>query len=283
MSSPLVLLLDVDGTLVGDVVHQVALYDITRKIKQSKARMTYSAKDMRDYIETSAIIRPGFKSFFDAAKDNHIEIFIYTAAEKAWAEYIIKHIEASLNIKFNRPLFTRGNCITFNGEFKKSIKYVSPTILKVLRKKVQYKHIKSLDNSIMAIDNTPIFIEQDHQLLCSTYNVAPPVNIPRYITKELWDKQYKLINEIIVGYYNNYKVTSSLFKFEKQFYTSYIDNISIYLRQKQTSQNDPLFKVLREALVNNIKTLNVKNIQYISKKYMKEHNKTDEQRKGTFF
>ena len=284
MSSPLVLILDVDGTLVGDVTNQVMLYDIARKMKQSKARINYSAKDMKDYIQTTAIIRPHFKCFFDATKETNIEIFIYTAAEKTWAEYIIKHIEASMNIKFNRPLFTRSNCVNYNGEFKKSIKHITPAILKALKRKPAYKHLKSLSNAVMAIDNTPIFIEQDAQLLCTTYSVAPPVNIPRHITREAWEKNYKLINDVVSSYHSTYKPTSSLFKFEKQYYTTYNDNIASYLRQRQLSSNDPLFKVLQDILVDgNVKILSAKNIQYISKKYVKENNKANELRKSTFF
>lgn len=278
---PLVVLLDVDGTLVGDVTHQVVMYELANVLKR-KTRFSYGQKDIVTALKTSGLLRPGTKCFLEQLKANNIEVFIYTAAEKKWAEYIIKGIEQTTGVKFNRPLFTRDNCIMMNGELKKSIKHITPLILRSLKKKPQYKDVTSLSNSVIAVDNNPVFIEEDLLVLCDTYSVTAPVNIPKYIPFDLWLRYYKTIQEVIIHYYP-IKETTNFYKFERSFYTLYIDYISNAIKQRGAQYKDMLFETLRDIIGNkSIQDFSPKVVYYINKKCKKQIKKHDT-RQGTFF
>ena len=82
------------------------------------------------------LIRPYVVDFL---KRNDTEFFIYSAGTKVWVEFIIKQIEIITKIKFNRPLFTRDDCLT---DFKKCINHIKPKIEKVMKRKYNIELIK---------------------------------------------------------------------------------------------------------------------------------------------
>lgn len=280
---PLVILLDVDGTLVGDVVHQVVMYEIGNSIKTNIKKNVQ--KSVMDSLQFNYLLRPGFKCFFEEATKAHVEIFIYTAAEKKWAEYIIKCIEQSNGIKFNRPILSRDQCINVNGELKKSINLVRPTLIKALKRKYKDSVI-TLENSILAVDNNPVFIERDFQLLCSTYDISVPMNIPQIIPLNIWQKEMKHIQDTLIHYYPNYKATSTYMKFEKQLYEIYVPQLSQHMRMRSFASYDPLFKCLKDIIASTeVKRFTPKVIHYINKKYSKDNNEYSSRQKqqSTFF
>jgi hypothetical protein len=88
------------------------------------------------------------------------------------------------------------------------------------------------------------------------------INIPKHI----FDKHTSLINNVIMSYYSGFKYTTNYYKFEKQFYTKYIEDLSTALRM---GQNDPdfLFKTIRNFILNKkIKTFNEYVVQYLNNK-----------------
>lgn len=246
--TPLIILLDIDGTVVGDVTHQVAMYDIVNALKQKKVRVTYGLKDLQDSLLLGGLIRPNFKCFIDELSNHGVEFFVYTAAEKTWAEYIVKNIESVLNIKFNRPLFTRTQCISQNNMIMKSIAAVTPAIAKTLRAK-QYD-VSNLENKILAIDNNSVFIERDHQILCDTYTLSVPVNVPSFFPRMLFEMHTKDIMATICYHYPYaVKPTNSWYKFQRQFYMVYVQLLGEMLRVKQSTLHDPLFKMIRHIIM----------------------------------
>ncbi len=263
---PLVILLDIDGTLIGDITPQVILYELSNKLK-GIIRFQNINKNIQEKL-INGVVRPQFKHFFTDLSSYGVEFFIYTASEKKWAEYIVKQIETVYNIKFNRPLFTRNNCEIINKEYKKNIAKVKPAIYKCLKKKYTSLKIEDLKNKIMAIDNNKVYniYESKHLLHCSTYNYFLPENIMINIPKHIFDKHTSLINNVIMSYYSGFKYTTNYYKFEKQFYTKYIEDLSTALRM---GQNDPdfLFKTIRNFILNKkIKTFNEYVVQYLNNK-----------------
>jgi len=83
-------------------------------------------------------------------------IFVYTASEKTWANKEIAIIEKQNNIKFNRPIFTRDNCIIDkNGMIKKSVNKIIPHLLKTMKVKKDY----DISKKLLIIDNNPTFVD----------------------------------------------------------------------------------------------------------------------------
>jgi hypothetical protein len=263
LNNPLVILLDIDGTLIGDISPQVVLYELKRRIK-----FPYNIKNLHDQLN-NGIIRPNFNGFFNDLKDHGVEFFIYTASEKKWAEYIVKHIEISTGVKFNRPLFTRNNCQSINGEYKKSISYVLPSVVKSLKKKYTNITTSSLKNMVMAIDNNNVYSANDRKslLLCETYPYSSPDNIPMFVNKTTFDQHNGVVMSVLASFYPSMKHTTNYMKFEKQFYMHYIQMLEKSVKLKNTVPLDTLFKTIRNIIIGkNIVTFNEHVVQYINTK-----------------
>jgi hypothetical protein len=175
---PFVFILDLDGTIIGDCAYQVIIHNIEDIAKQNKLK-TYS-KDMlaKCYSQSSKLIRPYFKHFINTMKThfNNCQFYIYTASEKSWANKEIGMIEKSHGFKFNRPLFTREDCIIDSyGMYKKSVKKILPRIIK------SNKNLNFKNEKILVIDNNNVFIDfHNNMILCPTYNYTQFCDI--------WDK-----------------------------------------------------------------------------------------------
>jgi hypothetical protein len=263
LNVPLVILLDIDGTLIGDISPQVVMYELKKRLK-----LPYSARNLHDQLN-NGIIRPNFNAFFNDLKDHGVEFFIYTASEKKWAEHIVKQIETTTGVKFNRPLFTRNNCLLVNGEYKKSITHVLPSVIKCLTNKYNNLTTASLRNMVMAIDNNNVYNTSDRKnlLLCDTYQYSSPENVPCFVNKMLFDQHHSVVMSILSSYYPYMKYTTNYMKFEKQYYIHYIQMLDKSLKLKGTSSLDTLFKTIRNFIVGkNVLTFNENVVQYLNTK-----------------
>lgn len=187
--SPIVVLLDFDGTIVGDVqwlaFEHAFIHNVSIAGKPARYNPVYLSMDLK-----GGIIRPYFAEFITHVRRYvpQVEFFIYTASTADWAGYIIPRVEKVLGIQINRPLFTRDHCEFRDGRFVKSLEKVSPIIVKKLAR--LYTPVKTHGaqgiQSIILIDNTPhVLLEAEHQLLCSTYDYETPVDVFRQLPPEL--------------------------------------------------------------------------------------------------
>ncbi len=143
--------------------------------KSDKAKCETILKN--SYNKNSLLIRPYFNVFMNMIKKIYPNsyIFVYTASEKEWAYKEINIIEKENNIKFNRPIFTRDNCIIDkNGNIKKSVGKIMPMIKKTM--KINKNH--DISKSLLIIDNNNTFIDYlDNFLLCPSYNYIKFINL----------------------------------------------------------------------------------------------------------
>lgn len=271
---PLTILLDIDGTLIGDITPQVILFEILERLKYTLK--TQHGKPLRMSIDSTAlqsklqdgIIRPHFKNYFNDLKSHGVETFIYTASEKKWAEFLIKNIEQCMGVKFNRPIFTRNNCKIIKGEYMKSISYVRPSIIKSLNKKYGAKFTDT-KNRIMAIDNKIVYVYEDLPYLvsCKTYKYRIPENIPTIIKKDVYEKHFKDINAVLNIYHKNFKEFRNYMRFEKQFYFHYIDSLSNTIEMRDECQSDIFFKIVGACITHkNMQVFNDNAVTYINNK-----------------
>lgn len=187
-----IFLLDLDGTLQGDVGPEVHEYEFIKKInsvllgKKIKYNSEYLYNDM-----DNGLIRPYMVETIKNILEQHtnIEFFIYTASSDVWGNFIAKHIckkYFSSNQRVNQDIiFTRKHCILHNMNgmltYKKSIKNVRPMIMRSLKNKYG-NNIKNPD--IYLIDNNFVLIGQERSKLikCPTYNYRVVVNPMRNLT-----------------------------------------------------------------------------------------------------
>jgi hypothetical protein len=274
---PLVILLDIDGTVIGDITPQVMIYDLVNRMKSHSRTPSakgvtcpsFPVKEVREKLQ-DGIVRPHFHTFITEMTKRGIELFVYTASEKKWAEFIVKQIEAAFDFKFNRPLFTRDQCHVVNGEWTKRISTVLPSIVRTLNKKhsVKFK-VKDVVDNIIAIDNNRVYSRQDSDrlLLCPTYKYTSPENIAYVINKRSYDAYAPAIHQSINAYMDNYKPFKNFMRFERQFYQMYVNALTESISLRETCLHDTLFKIITMCIVHkNIQEFNSHTIRYIQNK-----------------
>ena len=202
MTEPLVFILDLDGTIIGDCTYQSILFHVENILRDNKIKAKADTQLLESYRPDSKLVRPFFKYFIGCIKKYYPNslIYVYTASEKSWAEKEIKLIEKTHGFKFNRPLFTRDDCIVDSfGNYRKSVKKILPNIVKSMKK------VKISTSNIMVIDNNDVFIDYKSQFLhCPTYNHILFCSVWEKIKKEYMG--IMKIHEMIMTLVNTNKI-----------------------------------------------------------------------------
>lgn len=210
LPSPIVLFLDLDGTLIGDIVHLMA----EREILTTFCPGPVSLRDLRAaHISRMrfGVIRPRFDSFIRRVEkcnrdsNHHVQLFIYTASEHSWAMYIVGIIEAALGHRFNRPIFTRNHCISVgDGTFEKILAPLFQSVVSSLRRKSYNASVKSLEGRVAIVDNTPTVIrsqlDRARLITCPTYSFVLAFDVLRLIGIEVLQVKYEAIARVLVDF-----------------------------------------------------------------------------------
>ncbi len=260
--------LDIDGTMIGDISSQIMLYQLQNDLKKTSKVKIFDLNKFRKTLNEKNIIRPYLKKFLSMLTTHFnnigcvVEYFVYTASEKTWAYFLISQLEKVLNIKLNRPLLTRQEC-DLTGTYQKSKSLASSICFKTLKKKYNYLKKEDIDNNLLIIDNTyEIFndIDKQHLIYCPTYNGKYTENLPSLINETTFELLQKNLS------------FSSYYDFESTFYKFYVKEK--YLERKQNQKKDIFFKKLIKIIIKlDIQDLSIKNISLI-KTQLEKHKDT---------
>lgn len=267
-SSSTVVVIDLDGTIIGDISPQILSYELWKSLRTSKYKYNYDLHDLRDKLH-GGLIRHGFGSFIKTLRNYipNVEFFVYTASEKTWAEFIIKQIESVLQIKFNRPLFSRNHCFKHEKEYRKSTQYIKQGVMKCLRKKTNNK--QHVVNSMLIIDNNNVYSSTDHKnlLICPSYNLRIPENICSNISQKCFEENYNVILSSTKKYLPiSLSSTRDYYQFQKEFYTYYIQYIDVALKLNAKYSQDTFWSSLKGLIITeNIQSFNEKNIKFLQR------------------
>lgn len=186
---PLVLLIDLDGTLIGGVKLLLAEYDMHREAARLAGAETAAAtaakasRTLRESFVTrlqeGGILRPHVRRFARRMEQlcakagaTPVELFVYTASEDSWAKFLIPCVEAAIGVRFNRPLFVRSHCVA--GGARKAIAPLLPKIASALRRRYARLASSDLVDRVVLIDNTPDIMmdpsERERLIVCPTYS-----------------------------------------------------------------------------------------------------------------
>lgn len=197
MESNPILILDLDGTIIGNICYQALSFGLLCLLKENDIKPTDSLKEITlSYTEKTGIIRPGFINFMNVIRSliPNILIFIYTASERNWANKEIQWIEKNNNIKFDRPLFCREQCIYSKNTYLKSINKIFPIIKK------KYKSVTI--NNLLIIDNNNVYNDNIKSLIvCPHYNHQVFFDLWKIISKTAMKNP--IIYSAIVNYIEN--------------------------------------------------------------------------------
>lgn len=267
MIAPFIFILDLDGTIIGDCSYQILINSFENICKYNKIKTNCKNILLDQYHTESKLIRPYFKYFIENMKksNNQNQFYIYTASEKSWANKEISLIENSNKIKFNRPIFTRDDCILDSfGIYKKSVEKIIPKIQK------NNKGIHINKKNILVIDNNKVFIDYTSNLItCPSYEYL--------CFYDLWDSINKeqIKNENIQNLISNLINTNKICKwnpYETCAYNKEYRYKWLYKKYKRLNkmnkkyESDLFWKKLTDGLLNNnITSFDKHNILLLSK------------------
>lgn len=193
---------DIDGTMIGDISMQVYEWDLVAKY--DPAKMQQFKKNVCAQL-ASGILRPGLSVFMDFLKQRHshdgCEFYIYTASDTKWANFIVSCIETVIGRKFNRPLFTRPQCIQQSDQsFSKSLHRIMPTVIKKLKQQYGAEFDQNdLKSRFVLFDNNRVLEkgEDNKLILCPTYNFSEVSDILRLFSEEVLHANFLSISNYL--------------------------------------------------------------------------------------
>ena len=259
---PLIIVIDIDGTMIGDISPQISSYDIFNAIKSKGGHLSQKANDVSNKLKCG-ILRPYFAEFVQRVSVSipRVEFFVYTASEHKWALNIVKHIEKACHVKFNKPIFTRKECVLQRGEYMKAVKFINKSIFRTLKKKFNLSNITDINDSILIIDNrSDIYSDNDlkHHVQCSTYNYKYPENIPALFDATEYVKHYDVVAPIISRFYD-FQPPQDFMAFQERFYSLYTKLILSARQGNAQYVKDVFFKRLYKLIIH----------LFVTKKYAK--------------
>lgn len=189
MAPPYVFVLDWDGTIAGRVDYQVQRYLLEQALKTQGFKPVKQHKIPPAFFPGAKLIRPGLSSFMTAMNRHLGDVvwFVYTASDKKWAQQEVKWVEETHGVKFQRPIFTRQDCVIRDGVVRKSITRILPQILRALSKRGVTVHDKKqlCQERLVVIDNNAVFIDHvDRLLVCPSYEYAVFENLLHGVPQE---------------------------------------------------------------------------------------------------
>jgi len=243
---PHIFVLDLDNTIIGDIKPQVMLWEIS-KASSKAAPIRFDVKSFQQKLLQGLIIRPGFYDFVKYIQSMDYLLYVYTASEKTWANFVISHIEKALNIRFQRPIFTRKNCTYQNGSFKKNTRNILPIIMKSL--KVPKKTLSHQVPRMTIIDNLNVYhaIDQSNLVICPSYNMMHPENIGAYISPHQFKENQSAINATLHKYIDNYHPTSDYWTFQKRMSVFYVHTINDMSKHHQSDSFYPVLTTFMKS------------------------------------
>lgn len=249
---PLIVILDLDGTIIGNVIPQLILSDFCNDLKKHNIPNSYKHKNFHNVL-MNGLIRPYFVECIKKLKEriSNIEFYIYTASEKDWGTYVIQQIEKATKIKFNKPIFTRNDCITRDGDICKSLHHVAPVIFKFLKKTYPQLTLQSIFSQIVVIDNNHVYPdikEKNKVLLCPTYDFYYVESVPLYITLDEFNKHSKSITELCEKHYN-INIYQNYPQFQFEFYKLYVDQYKVVQSKNSEYLKDTFYKRLYKVFM----------------------------------
>lgn len=261
---PLIIVLDLDGTIIGDITYEVCEWELLKQLDPTRIRQFRST--LLSHLQTG-MIRPHFADFITKLKsiNDDVHFYIYTASDDAWAQYIINAVETTTGIKFNRPIFSRKHCSVANGtkSIYKTLASISPFIHRKLKNKYKFiKTPKALLKYIIMVDNNNVIADEPNKcILCPTYSWCMQYDVLRRIDDAVIAKNYKYIAKYLYNYgIMTCKSPENLAQFYAEYYNNISKGIKTTVKTSHTSHDDDLWIRLASLLQAAMKKMSNKDI-----------------------
>lgn len=203
-SSPnLILCIDMDGNMIGDIKCQVCEWELVRLLEPTRIRLF--RENLKTQLQHSLLIRPGLKHFLTTfAYGDQAELFVYTASDQKWASFLVPILEDVLGIRFHRPILSRSHCymIQSTGSILKSLVKVANPILKTLRRKYPGITREEIVRRTVLVDNSYVLVQSErHRMIKSwSYNYAYQTDVLRLLSDAVIAQNIKEVLRVLKRY-----------------------------------------------------------------------------------
>jgi len=278
---PLIFILDIDNTLIGDSKEIRKYDDFITYMKNSCNRKKIDKDDvicMKEWKNNHIpkdFFRPYMKEFFTEIRKLYkdSEFFVFSLGTFVYVKDIVKLIENYLeDITFNKPYFSRENSFrTDTNDYVKDINAYESIIVDKLKHK--YRDISTsikqiLEERTIIIDDINIWDDDYRHIKIKPYNYYPIVEYDLHLL------------ELIYKYDNLYKyiVNSKIMEIERgNSFENFLMNYHIYMVNLYNTKNnsnkkelmDNTFKIIINSLKRKLKMKDIK----ITKDYINTLNK----------
>lgn len=211
LPAPLVLFVDLDGTVIGDVSHLSAEKEIAAALCPGSATLK-ELKASHVSRMRFGVVRPRLDSFLrrveqcnNGTSGRRVELFVYTASEHSWALYVTGIIETAVGFRFNRPIFTRNHCHPAgDGTFHKTLSPLLPAVVKSLRRKgYGGLTVPALEGRVALVDNNPTVIRSSvdrvRLITCPTYNFVMAFDVIRLVSIDVLQARYEQLARMLAA------------------------------------------------------------------------------------
>lgn len=260
MALPFVVVLDLDGCIIGDVSSHLAEWVVTNRTARSMSRFHSNLQ----WSLQQGLLRPDFKEFVDAAMArNNIELFVYTASTLDWAKIVIPDVEKLIDSKFNRPLLTRDDCLEDRmGNTIKCIEHVQPKIFKSLKAKYPALTLHKLHARICHIDNSDVLLQRWAWIPTRTYDYVPTHDPIRNIELSVLKKDFPSIYGELVRQDPSFRLRGvvDFDSFMASYYSKMAHNVATRRLKNHDELQDKFWHVCRVTLLPVLSELNRRNL-----------------------
>jgi hypothetical protein len=271
------LVLDIDGTLVGNVSYQCALWELSRASRDPSNNSNNSSTNNASPIAwrptvlhsalRAGLLRPGFARYVKAyrqhllqTRDADLHLYVYTASVREWAAPLVREIERVAGLVFERPLLTRSNCaVTPRGSICKSMDTVLKTIRRRFGRDVHADHVLMVDNTAEVFDRPG---DRGRLLHCPTYDFELIENLPAHVPRSLYDANREAVCAVARTVFGVARADAAhdYDRFQYLFYEAYVrrhhhhhhqHRHHHHRRRRGNNVKDNFFKLLIKGLVAN--------------------------------
>lgn len=256
-SRPFNLLIDLDGTIIGNIGPQVKEYEfirfLNRNITNGKKERYHTTLLHDDMI--AGLVRPGFAEAMYTIKKYHpsVKIYIYTASSYDWAHFVIPRLEKLLfnETFFNRPILTRNQC--HPTTFQKSIAKVRPLL--------------GNNHFTFLVDNNPTLdLKEASQLVqCPSYEYTVVVDPLRSISPKNVTNYHNIIAQFLVNFNSDNE-----FEMKQLLYMKLKKDYNHVKYENNKAKKDRYWSKFASVLANNDMS-SVANIQKVLRKIRNIH------------
>lgn len=280
---PFILVLDIDGTIIGPVESLINHFNIHSLAKQLEGSGIIRSKveplDFKNLFDNYPFIRKGFKEFIQALPKN-VEIFFYTAGSKIWANEIsiqlAKYSGMRCPMVFSREEYCIDHYSAPPNKYLKSINLILPVIIHSISSKYPKLTIDDLKDRVILVDDIKqnLIDNNNRQVVCPRYwenKRSCFFDITHGIPKDALDYPAisGMIKRLYIDFYYNNSNNITLTPINDMFGNP-ISHV-ITFKNCNDEQNDdnfwPVFQQeFKHAMIKGRGTISAKQIEHINRK-----------------